>query len=479
MNNLLIYKNKNLKSTILQLEKNGNGMVFIVEKNNKLVGVLTDGDLRRLLLKKKISLNTKIYKLMNKKFIYAYNTWSKDKIIAIFKKYENKVKILPLLSNQKIFQDFVSKNRLNYTPIFSASLNGNELEYVTDCIKTNWISSKGSYVTAFEKKIAKIHNSKFALSVSNGTVAIQLAIKALNLKKNDEIIVPNLTFAAVANSVLNAGCIPKFVEIDSDTWNIDENKIEKMINKKTKAILIVHTYGNPCNITKIKKIVSKNNLFLIEDCAESIGAKYNKKLTGTFGDCSTFSFYGNKTFTTGEGGMILFKNKENYEYAKKLRDHGMSLKKRYYHDFVGYNFRLTNIQSAIGLAQLERFTAINKTKLAIAKRYIAGLKELNCLKFQKTIYKSDHSYWAFPLMFKTKKQKDIIEKKLNEQGIETRNFFYPLNTQKPYKKYSNENYKISKNIFEKGLCLPTFIGLKEYEQKDIINKIKEYSKNFK
>ncbi len=478
MNNLLVDKNKNLKSIILQLEKNANGLVFIVDKKNKLVGVFSDGDLRRLLLKRNISLNTKISKVMNKKFIYAYSTWNKEKIIATFNKYGEKIKILPLLSKHKIIQDYVSNKRLSFIPIFSPSLNGNELEYVTNCIKTNWISSKGSYVTAFEKKIAKIHKLNYALSVSNGTVAIQLAIKSLNLKKNDEIIVPNLTFAAVANSVINAGCIPRFVDINHETWNIDENKIKKAINKKTRAILIVHTYGNPCNVTKISKIAKENNLFLIEDCAESIGAKHRNKLTGTFGDCSTFSFYGNKTFTTGEGGMILFKNRRYFEFAKILRDHGMSLKKRYYHDFVGHNFRLTNLQSAIGLAQLERFKSINKIKKTIAKRYISGLIKINCLKFQKTLDKCEHSFWAFPLVLKTKIHKQIIEKKLNEYGIETRNFFYPLNIQKPYKKYSkNKNYHLSEDISERGLCLPTFIGLKEYEQKNIINKIKEISKN--
>ena len=479
MNNLLVSKDKSLKSTILQLEKNANGLVFIVEKNNKLVGVFSDGDLRRLLLKKNVSLNTKISRVMNKKFIYAYSSWNKEKIIATFNKYGEKIKILPLLSKQKIVQDFVSQNRLRYIPIFSPSLSGNELEYVTNCIKTNWISSKGSYVTAFEKKIAKIHNSKFALSVSNGTVAIQLALRSLDLKINDEIIIPNLTFAAVVNSVLNAGCKPKFVDINPNTWNINESKIEEAISKKTKAILIVHTYGNPCNIGKIRKIAKRNNLYLIEDCAESIGAKYKTKLTGTFGDCSTFSFFGNKTFTTGEGGMILFKNKKNYEYAKILRDHGMSLNKKYYHDYVGYNFRLTNLQSAIGLAQLERFAFINKTKRNIAKRYISALTKINCLEFQKTLKGCVHSFWAFPLIFKKKIKKDIIEKKLNKNGIETRNFFHPINKQKPYMKYSGKvKYKVSQDIFERGLCLPTFIGLKEYEQKNIINKIKEITKKF-
>ena len=330
-----------------------------------------------------------------------------------------------------------------------------------------------------KKKIAKIHNSKFALSVSNGTVAIQLALRSLDLKINDEIIIPNLTFAAVVNSVLNAGCKPKFVDINPNTWNINESKIEEAISKKTKAILIVHTYGNPCTIGKIRKIAKRNNLYLIEDCAESIEAKYKTKLTGTFGDCSTFSFFGNKTFTTGEGGMILFKNKKNYEYAKILRDHGMSLNKKYYHDYVGYNFRLTNLQSAIGLAQLERFAFINKTKRNIAKRYISALTKINCLEFQKTLKGCVHSFWAFPLIFKKKIQKDIIEKKLNKNGIETRNFFHPINKQKPYMKYSGKvKYKVSQDIFERGLCLPTFIGLKEYEQKNIINKIKEITKKF-
>lgn len=201
--------------------------------------------------------------------------------------------------------------------------------------------------------------------------------------------------------------------------------------------------------------------------------------TGTFGDCSTFSFYGNKTFTTGEGGMILFKKKKNYEYAKILRDHGMSTKKKYYHEHVGFNFRLTNLQSAIGLAQLERYSLINKTKKNIAKKYLDELKSISQLQFQKIDKKKIHSYWAFPIVFKLKKQKEITKKYLMKNGIETRDFFYPMNIQKAFKKYATKkNLKTSKDIYNRGLCLPTFNGLQDYEQKNIIKQIKEISKKF-
>jgi perosamine synthetase len=250
--------------------------------------------------------------------------------------------------------DYSTIYKLRSISIASPLLNGNELNYVTDCLKTNWISSQGKYVKEFERQFELYHENFNAVAVSNGTVALHLALEAIGIGENDEVLVPNLTFAASVNAIIYAKAIPVLVDISKETLNIDLNKIENLITKNTKAIMVVHLYGSPCDMNSIIEISKKYNLKIIEDCAEALGSYYYNRPVGVFGDVSTFSFYGNKTITTGEGGMVLFKDNEIAEKARVLRDHGMSKSKRYWHDFVGYNYRLTNIQAAIGVAQFER-----------------------------------------------------------------------------------------------------------------------------
>ena len=233
------------------------------------------------------------------------------------------------------------------------------------------------------------------------------------------------------NSVLNIGATPVPVDVDINKWTIDPSEIKKNITKKTKAVIVVHFLGNPCDLKKISNICKKEKIFLIEDCAEAIGSKFNGEMVGNYGDCSTYSFFGNKTITTGEGGMITFKNKNIFEKANILRDHGMSKKKRYYHEEIGYNYRMTNMQAAIGLAQLEQFKKIIKEKINIFNTYKKFLKHNNSIKFQVNENRSLNSYWLVGIKFK-KNTIDIekLEKKLLN-GIETRNFFTLL----AYKKF--------------------------------------------
>jgi perosamine synthetase len=269
-------------------------------------------------------------------------------------------------------------------PIMEPDLSGNEKEYLIDAVDSGWVSSKGKYVDQFENDLAIFHNVDFALAVSNGTVALHLALVSLGIGSGDEVIVPNLTFASSVNSIIHAGASPVLADVNAETYNIDCENLEKYITPKTKAIMPVHLYGNPCDMDEIHQIAKKHHLLVIEDNAEGLGSKYRGKLTGTFGDAGTFSFFGNKTITTGEGGAIIFQDKKAYEHAKVLRDHGMSPAKRYWHEYIGFNYRLTNIQAAIGCAQLERISDFLENKKAIVERYMIGLSSIKSIQFQKS-----------------------------------------------------------------------------------------------
>ena len=356
-------------------------------------------------------------------------------------------------------------------PIYRTSFSGNENKYTNQCFKNNWISSSGPFIKKFENKFSKIFSSKLSLSTSNGTTALELAILSLNLKPNDKIIVPNLTFAATINAVINANLEPVICDVGKNDYNIDITNLKYPIDEKIKAILIVHLYGKPCNMNKITSFAKKNKLFLIEDCAEAIGSRFNNKMLGTFGDCSTFSFFGNKTITTGEGGMVIFKNKKRFDLAKKIRDHGMSSKKKYWHDIVGKNYRMTDLQAAVGLAQLENFKKILEKKIQISKLYKLGLTSIK----DKIDFVNENSYevntfWLFNVVIKNNKKKYLI-KSLLKKNIEARPFFYCLSSMPPYKKYALKNYNNSKFFEKNGLCLPSYIDLKSSDIKFICKQI--------
>ena len=249
-----------------------------------------------------------------------------------------------------------------FIPVYQPYIQEEESKFLQDCLNTGWISSKGKYIDLFEKSFAKYLNAKYALTTSNGTVALHLALATIGIKEGDEVLVPNLTFAASVNSIIYTGATPVLIDCDPDTFNIDTNLIENKITSKTKAIMVVHLYGLPVNMNLIKSIADKHNLIIIEDSAESFGSEFKGKKVGTFGRLSTFSFYGNKTITTGEGGMVIFKNKKDYEKAKILRDHGMNPNKTYWHEFLGFNYRMTNLQASVGYAQLKKSNLIIEKK---------------------------------------------------------------------------------------------------------------------
>ena len=361
-------------------------------------------------------------------------------------------------------------------PVLEPSIGKEEIKNVLKAVKSGWVSSKGEFIEKFEKEFADYHQVKEAVSTSNGTTALHLALKSLGIKKGDEVLVPVLTFAATANAIIYCNAKPVFVDIHPKYWCIDPQKIEDKITEKTRAIIPVHIYGHPCDMDWIMDIAEDYGFYVVEDAAEAHGAEYKGKKVGTFGDISCFSFYGNKIITTGEGGMCITNNEELAEKMRILRDHGMRLDKKYWHDKIGFNYRMTNLQAALGVAQLKKLDKFVNKKRKIAKIYrenLYKLQEKKKIKLHPEMSWAKCIYWTYSILIKNKSRDELIEY-LYHRDVDTRPFFYPLNIMPPYKreeKYPNA-YKISKE----GLNLPSGVDINEQTITHICNLIKEFFK---
>ena len=364
-------------------------------------------------------------------------------------------------------------------PVNEPYLFGNEKKYLLKCLSDGFISSSGKFVKEFEKKFAKRVNRKFAITVSNGTAALQLAFEALNIKKKDEVILPSFTIISCVLPVIRSGAIPVLIDSDPVTWNMDVTKIEKKITSKTKAIIAPHIYGLPIDMDPLLKIAKKYKLKVIEDAAEVLGLKYKNKECGSFGDVSTFSFYANKHITTGEGGMIVTNSKQIAEKCKSLRNICFNNERRFLHYGLGWNYRFTNLQSAIGLAQLEKLNRFIIKKRKIGKNYN---KEFSRIKiFQTPLNEKKYAkniYWVYGLVLKKRSfmSLNILMKKLKQEGIETRNFFWPLHQQPILRKmgfFKKIKLPVAEYLSKNGLYLPSGLALTSSQQKYVIKKIKK------
>ncbi len=361
-------------------------------------------------------------------------------------------------------------------PIAEPLLGEKELTNVIDVMKSGWISSKGKYIIEFEENFAEYCGVKNGISTTNGTASLHLALKALGIKKYDEIIVPTLSFIATANAVTYCGAKPVFVDSDKDYWCINPEKIEEKITSKTKAIIPVHLYGHPCDMDAIMKIAKEHNLHVVEDAAEAHGAKYKWQKVGSFSDISCFSFFGNKIITTGEGGMCLTDNDELAEKMIILRDHGMNLNNKYWHDIIGFNYRITNLQAAVGVAQLEKIERIIDIKRKNAKLYNSLLEDVNSITLPVEKKWAKNVYWMYTILINNdyglSRNKLII--KLKEKGIDSRPFFYPISSMPPYN--TNEKFPIAEDLSKRGINLPSSPLLKKEDIEYISDCIIELSK---
>jgi len=364
---------------------------------------------------------------------------------------------------------------MNYkTYLYEPLLGNDEKKFVQDCLKSNWISSKGKYISKFEKQFSKFINIKYSLSVSNGTAALHLALLALHLKKSDEIIVPTFTYISPVNAIKYIDSKVKFLDSNLDTWQIDIDQLEKNISKKTKAIIVPHLYGQMCNLQKLKRICKNKKIYLIEDCAEAFGCYYKKKHLGTFGDISTFSFFGSKTITTGEGGMVCTNNKQFAERIYKLKMVGVVKNRYYWHDIIGYNYRMTNICAAIGLGQLKIAKNILKKKINVFNNYKYFLRNIN-IKMNKELPHTKSSFWLINIFVNSKKTRDGLAKYLKKNKIETRNTFNPVHKMPMYKNLTRGKIFSNANILsDTGLSLPSGPSLKKEEIKNICSLVINY-----
>lgn len=343
----------------------------------------------------------------------------------------------------------------DFIPVYEPVLGGNEKKYVLDCLETGWISSLGKYVPEFEQEFSSFCSRKFGVSVANGTVALQLALMALDIREGDEVIVPDLTFVATANAVSYTGAKPVFVDSEPDTWNMDPSRIEEKITKKTKAIIPVSLFGHPCDMDPILEIAKDHELFVIEDAAEAHGSEYKGRKSGSFGDVSCFSFYGNKIITTGEGGMCVTDNEKLANEMRFLKDHGMSSEKRYWHSKVGFNFRMTNIQAAIGVAQLEQIGKFIESKRKIARQYNSLLKDVKGISLPPEMPWAKSVYWMYSILVGDDygMSRDELAAKLKAAKIDSRPFFYPMHQLPMYK--SERQFPVAERLSAQGLNLPS------------------------
>ena len=349
----------------------------------------------------------------------------------------------------------------NFIPVYKPSLLGNEKKYVNDCLDSTWISSKGKYIDLFETQFKHFIGVNFAAGVCNGTVAIHLALVALGISAGDEVIVPTLTYIASVNPIVQVGAKPIFVDSHKDSWQLDEKDIERKITPRTKAIMVVHLYGHAANMDAILKIANEHNLMIIEDCAEAFGTKFRGQHVGTFGDIATFSFFGNKTITTGEGGMVVTNDATLYDRICRYRGQGLAKHRTYWHDVIGFNYRMTNICAAIGLAQLERANVLISQKRQLAQKYDALLTGLSIQIHRPINSWIEHSFWMYSILVKDGIRDKVIQS-LFDANIETRPVFYPVHTMPMYAQHY-ERHKTAEEIARRGINLPSWPDISDEE----------------
>jgi len=365
----------------------------------------------------------------------------------------------------------------NFIPVNTPLLEGNEKKYLIDCIDTGWISSEGSYIKEFENKFSEYTGRKYGIAVSNGSAALDIAVQAIDLQPGDEVIMPTFTIISPAFSVIRAGAIPVLIESDHVTWNMDVTQIESKITSRTKAILVVHIYGLPVDMDPVLELCKKYNLKLIEDAAEMHGQTYKGKQCGSFGDISIFSFYPNKHITTGEGGMITTNNESLRDRCQKLRNLSFEPKgRRFIHHEFGWNYRMTNMQAAIGLAQLENISKHIMRKREIGQRYSEGLK--GARQFQLPLARTSYSeniYWVFGLVAQREDECNAAVQYLAEKNIGTRPFFWCMHEQPVFMKmglFKNERYPHAEKLAHNGFYLPSGLGLTNEQIDQVIQVVK-------
>lgn len=368
---------------------------------------------------------------------------------------------------------------MSFIPVNEPLLNGNEKKYLCECIDTGWISSEGPFVKQFEERMSATVNRKYGVAVANGTAALEIAVRAVGVEEGDEVIMPTFTIISCAMAVTKLGAVPVLVDSNLYTWNMNVDEIEKKITSRTKAILLVHLYGLPAEVDKILELAKKYNLKVIEDAAEMHGQTYKGKPCGSFGDASIFSFYPNKHVTTGEGGMVVTDNEEIAERCRAYRNLCFRKDVRYVHDEISDNYRFTNLQAAVGLAQLERLDEFIEKKRKIGRYYTEHLSNVKglVLPIEHTEY-AENIYWVYGVLLdeSIEASNREVTKLLGEKGIGTRTFFWCMHEQPVYQKqglFAGEVYKNAEYLARKGFYIPSGLALNEEQMGIVVTMLRE------
>jgi perosamine synthetase len=360
-------------------------------------------------------------------------------------------------------------------PIYSPSFNKEEKENLLNCINTGWISSQGDFIEKFEYNFANWNKMQYGVTTSSCTSALHLTLVALGIGARDEVICPDLTFIAPANMIRLTGATPVLVDVNATNWGIDPSKIEEKITAKTKAIIVVHAFGHSADMDRISKIAKKYNLYVVEDVAEAPGAKYKGKLVGTMGDASCYSFFANKIMTTGEGGMVITNDKNLDKNMRIYRDHGMSREKKYVHVVPGFNYRMTNMQAAIGVGQLQHLDNVLSKRSKQEGRYEKLFAKNKKIGWRPKEEWCETVHWMSTVVLQSEELRDPLLEYMKSKKIDCRQMIYPVHMAEPYKNSNNSrDFPVSKSISLRSLHLPSSLDLTENEQIRISECIQEW-----
>ncbi len=454
LHKLIAPVDSSLRDILHVIDQGAQGVALLTDSDSmKFRGLVTDGDVRRALLQG-ASLENSIISCVNVSRAVTVTTDTPfNKILELF---TPTIRIIPILDQKERVVDIAVYDKRRSFPVAEPSIDEKEWQYVSDCVLSGWVSSTGKYVNQFEKMFAEFCTTKYAISTSNGTTALHLALLAGGIGPGDEVIVPSLTFIATANAVLYVGATPVFVDSEESSWNLDPEKIESLVTEKTRAIIPVHLYGQPADMDPILKLAGKYNLLVVEDAAEAHGAEYKGQKVGSIGEIGIFSFFGNKIVTTGEGGMLVTDDPEIARQARVLRDHGMDPEKRYWHNVLGYNYRMTNLQAALGVGQMEKIETILLKKRKIAEWYREIFMDVDGVSFPEEVPWGKSVFWLCSILIEPARfnmSRDELILRLKDEGIETRPVFYPVHKQPVYN--SSMQLPVAEKLSSKGISLPS------------------------
>lgn len=462
---LILSEDATIQNALQCFERTGLQSALLCDRGNHLLGLITEGDVRRALLAGH-GLLSPLKPHVNNEPVVGRTSMSREELAGLL---SERVSFLPVVDQNGVVQDMLLAHQRSLIPVATPSIGERELRYVTDAVLSGWVSSQGKYIGQFEQEFAAFCGTKHAVAVSNGTVALHLALTVLGIGPGDEVIVPALTFVATASAVKHCGGRPVFVDIEPVSWNMDPGLVEKVITPRTRAIIPVHLYGQPCRIDRIIEIAERHGLWVVEDAAEAHGAEFKGRRVGSFGHLGAFSFYGNKIITTGEGGALVTDDPDLDRKIRVLRDHGMCPERRYWHEVVGYNYRMTNLQAAIGVAQLERWDEIHQAKMRIKSFYNSHI-DTSALICAEGWEDAASVCWLYTLMMNGPNpltRGELLDR-LREKQVDSRPVFHPIPSMPPYYEPDwRQCYPVAYQVSSRGFSLPSSIELQEKDIKRI------------